>query len=329
MKQRRLGQDGPLVGEVGFGAMSFGGFFGATDEETSHRTLDRFLDLGFTHIDTALIYGPYTSEEFIGSWFRKNPAAKNRFVIATKGGIHANPRKFDNAGPFLRECLESSLQRLGVDHVALYYVHRRDHSIPIEDVAGSLVDLKREGKIGGFGFSEISPASLERAAAVHPVAAVQSEYSLWSRQPELGMLQACKRLGTTFVAFSPVARGVLTDVTLDPHSFAGSDFRKTSPRFEEPNWSRNLERIAGFKAFARSRGWPTAALAVAWVLHQGDHIIPIPGTRTPEHLAELAVAAKISLTEEDLREIGRLLPVGFAHGHRYSISQLNGVEQYC
>lgn len=329
MNQRQLGHDGPMVAELAFGAMSFGGFFGATDEATSHRTLDKALDLGITHLDTALIYGPYTSEDYIGRYFSCNPAAKHHFVIATKGGIHANPRKFDNSAPFLRQCLESSLQRLGVDHVALYYVHRRDHDIPIEDVTGTLADLKREGKIGGFGFSEISPASLERASAIHPVAAVQSEYSLWSRQPELGMLQACKRLGTTFVAFSPVARGVLTDVTLDPPGLADSDFRKTSPRFEAPNWSRNLERIATFKAFARSRGWPTAALAVAWVLHQGDHIIPIPGTRTPEHLAELAVAAKISLTADDFAEIERLLPVGFAHGHRYSIQQLNGVEQYC
>ena len=208
MKQRRIGQDGPLVGEVGFGAMSFAGFFGPTDMETSHRTLARALDLGVTHIDTALIYGPYVSEDFIGDFLRKNPAARKQFSIATKGGIVPNPRKFDNSPAFLRECLDGSLKRLGVDHVDLYYVHRRDQTIPIEDVTGTLVAFKNEGKIGGFGFSEISPSSLERAASVHPVAAVQSEYSLWSRQPELGMLQACKRLGTTFVAFSPVARGV-------------------------------------------------------------------------------------------------------------------------
>lgn len=329
MKQRRLGQDGPLVAEVGFGAMSFGGFFGPTDKETSHRTLDRAIDLGITHIDTALIYGPYTSEEFIGDYFARNPAAKTKFVIATKGGINPDPRGFDNSPAFMRQCLESSLKRLGVENVALYYVHRRDQAIPIEDVAGTLADFMKEGKIGGFGFSEISPASLERAHEVHPVAAVQSEYSLWSRQPEVGMLQACKRLGTTFVAFSPVARGVLTDVELDPPSLADSDFRKQGPRFTEPNWSRNMAAIAPFKAFAKSRGWPTAALAMAWVLHQGDHIVPIPGTRTPEHLSELAAAASISLTEEDLREIDRILPPGFAHGHRYSDQQIIGTEQYC
>ena len=329
MRQRRLGQDGPLVGEVGFGAMSFGGFFGPTDKDTSHRTLDRALDLGITHIDTALVYGPYISEDVIGDYLRKTPAARRQFVIATKGGINPAPRRFDNEPAFLRECLDSSLRRLGVDHVALYYVHRRDHTIPIEDVVGTLVEFKREGKIGGFGFSEISPASLERAAKIHPVAAVQSEYSLWSRQPDLGMLKACRRLGTAFVAFSPVARGVLTDVELDPSTFAESDFRKNNPRFTEPNWSQNRHSVAPFKAFAKSRGWPTAALALAWVLRQGDHVIPIPGTRTPEHLSELAAAATITLSDADLDEIDRILPPGFAHGHRYSDQQLNGVEQYC
>ncbi len=329
MRQRRLCQSGQMVGEIGFGAMSFGGFFGPTDKATSHRALDKALDLGVTHLDTALIYGPHTSEEFIGDYLRERPAARQHFVIATKGGIHTHPRRFDNSPAFLRDCLESSLRRLGVDHVALYYVHRRDHAIPIEEVTGKLADLKREGKIGGIGFSEISPASLERATAVHPVDAVQSEYSLWSRQPELGMLQACRRLGTAFVAFSPVARGMLTDVILDPPSFADSDFRKRNPRFEEPNFSANLARIAGFRRFAKARGWPTAALAIAWVLRQGDHIIPIPGTRTAEHLEELSQATTLSLSDDDLAEIDRLLPPGFAHGHRYSDQQLNGVEQYC
>jgi aryl-alcohol dehydrogenase-like predicted oxidoreductase len=329
MKQRRLGTNGPLVGEVGLGAMSFGGFFGPTDMATSHRTLDRALDLGVTHLDTALIYGPHVSEEFIGAYLRANPSARNRLVIATKGGVRTNPRGFDNSPACLRECLDGSLKRLGVDRVALYYVHRRDQAVPIEDVAGTLAGFVKEGKIGGIGFSEISPASLERAAAVHPVAAVQSEYSLWSRQPELGMLQACRRLGAAFVAFSPLARGMLTDVPLDPAAFAESDFRKRNPRFVEPNFSRNVERIAAFRAFATARGWSTAALAIAWVLRQAEHIVAIPGTRTPGHLAENAAAAAIALSDDDLREIDRLLPPGFAHGHRYSEQQLNGIEQYC
>lgn len=329
MRQRRLGANGPLVGEVGLGAMSFGGFFGPTDMSTSHRTLDRALEMGVTHLDTALIYGPHVSEEFIGAYLRANPSARNRFVIATKGGVRTDPRSFDNSPAYLRDCLDGSLRRLGVDRVALYYVHRRDQAVPIEDVVGTLAGFVKEGKVGGIGFSEISPASLERAAAVHPVAAVQSEYSLWSRQPELGMLQACRRLGAAFVAFSPLARGMLTDVALDPATFAETDFRRHNPRFVAPNFARNVERIAAFKSFARSRGWTTSALAVAWVLRQGEHVIPIPGTRAPDHLAENAAAAAIALSDDDLRAIDRLLPPGFAHGHRYSERQLNGVEQDC
>jgi len=329
MKQRVLGAGGPPVGEVGFGAMSFGGFFGATDMETSHKTLDRCLDLGVTHLDTALIYGPYTSEEFIGAYLKKNGAARQRFSIATKGGIHPDPRRFDNSPAFLRQCLETSLKRLGVEHVDLYYVHRRDHSIPIEDVTETLAGFVSEGKIGGFGYSEISPSSLERAAAVHPVRAVQNEYSLWARQPELGMLQACERLGTAFVAFSPLARGVLGDVDIDPPQLPDSDFRKRLPRFSAENFPRNMARIRVFRDYAKARGWTTASLALAWVLARGPHIIPIPGTRTPGHLADDAAGASIALTEADMKEIDTILPPGFAHGHRYSDQQETGTEKYC
>ncbi len=329
MKQRRLGKDGPLVGEIGLGAMSFAGAWGATDETTSHRTLDKALELGVTHVDTALIYGPHASETMIGNFFKKNAAARKRFSIATKGGIQPEPRAVINEAKFLRTCLEGSLQRLGVEHVDLYYIHRRDWSIPIEDVMETLVAFKKEGKIGGIGFSEISPASLERAVKVHPVRAVQSEYSLWTRLPELGLLQACKRHGVAFVAFSPVARGVLTDTPPDPSQFPANDFRKPMPRFIEPHFSLNMERIAGFRAFAKSRGWKTSTLANAWLLHQGEHIIPIPGTRTPEHLAEDAAASDIHLSTDDLARIEDLLPVGFAHGNRYSDAQQAASELYC
>ncbi|MCA0434213.1 MAG: aldo/keto reductase [Proteobacteria bacterium] len=329
MKQRRLGADGPLVGEVGLGAMSFAGAFGPTDIAESHRALDKALDVGMTHIDTALIYGPYISEEVIGAYLQKNPAARKRFSIATKGGINLDPRGVDNSPAFLRSCLEGSLKRLGVEQVDLYYIHRRDQRIPIEDVVGTLMAFKREGKIAGIGFSEISPGSLERAAAIHPIAAVQSEFSLWTRLPQLGLIQACKRLGTALVAFSPVARGVLTDVVLDPAQFPDRDFRKPMPRFHEPNYSRNMARIERFKAFARARGWATASLAVAWVLHQGDHIIPIPGTRSAGHLADDAAASAISLSPADLEAIEEILPVGFAHGNRYSAQQQADVELYC
>lgn len=329
MKQRRLGRNGPLVGEIGLGAMSFAGAFGPTDKAESHRALDRALDCGMTHVDTALIYGPHVAEEVIGDYLRNNQQARQRLSIATKGGVNIEPRKSNNAAQFMRECLEGSLRRLGVERVDLYYVHRRDQTVPIEEVTGTLAGFVREGKIGGIGFSEISPASLERAASVHPVAAVQSEYSLWTRLPELGLLQACKRHGAAFVAFSPVARGALTDVALDPAQFPDSDFRKRIPRFSADNFRRNMERIDKFKSFAKSRGWTTAALALAWVLRQGEHIIPIPGSRSAGHIAENAAASAISLTDADLAEIDALLPAGFAHGNRYSPEQQGSAEQYC
>ena len=317
-----------MVGEVGLGAMSFGGIFGATDVETSHRTLDKCLDLGVTHIDTALIYGPLISEEVIGAYLRKNPAAKKRFSIATKGGFRINPRGISNEAGFLRECLEGSLKRMGVGHIDLYYVHRREQSIPIEEVTETLARFKEEGKIGGFGYSEISPTSLERASKVHHVRAVQSEYSLWSRLPELGMLQACQRLGTAFVAFSPLARGLLSDVTLDPVTFP-DEFRRDMPRFQKGAHERNMVKVEAFRKFALSRGWKPSALALAWVLSRGPHIIPIPGTRTAEHLAVDASASSISLSAGDLTEINRILPPGWAEGNRYSEEQQKSSELYC
>ncbi len=328
MKQRQLGKNGPMVGEIGLGAMSFANFLGPTDKPTSHRTLDKALDLGITHIDTALIYGPNISEDFIGEYLEKNPSARKRFSIATKGGIVPDPRKIDNSPAFMRECLEGSLKRLKVDSVDLYYVHRRDHTIPIEDVTGTLVRFKDEGKIRGIGFSEISPASLQRASSVHHIAAVQNEYSLWTRLPELGMLQACKKLGTAFVAFSPLARGVLSERIIDPAILPDSDFRKKIPRWVEPNWSFNLKMLNAFRAFAKSHGWTAQALALAWVLHQHDHIIPIPGTRTADNLTEDAAASNITLPPQDITEIETIIPLGSVHGNRYTPEQQGSAEQY-
>jgi aryl-alcohol dehydrogenase-like predicted oxidoreductase len=328
LKQRRLGKDGPMVGEVGLGAMSFAGAFGPTDSTTSHRTLDKALELGVTHIDTALIYGPFTSENIIGEYFSKNRSARQKFSIGTKGGIVPTPRGVDNKVAYMRECIEGSLKRLGVDCVDLYYIHRRDWSVPIEDVMETMLQFKKEGKIKAIGFSEISPASLMRASKVGYVAAVQSEYSLWTRLPELGMVQACKRLGTSFVSFSPLGRGPLSDRLVDPSSFAETDFRKGLPRFIGDNFTRNMQATELFKAYAKQRGWHTASLAIAWVLAQHDHIITIPGTRYAEHLAINAAGSDIKLTAQDLQEIDEILPVGFAHGNRYSDAAQASVEIY-
>jgi len=327
MKQRRLGSSGPEVGAVALGCMSFGGIYGATDRAESLRALAKADELGLTHLDTALIYGDGLSEEIVGEYLRDHP---NRFTVATKAGIVTRPhRHYNNRPQYLRESLESSLRRLGRDHVELFYIHRRDREVPVEDVMGTLVGFMEEGKIGGIGLSEVSPATLERAAAVHPVMAVQSEYSLWTRLPELGMIQACARLGTAFVAFSPVGRGIFADRRLDPAGFAERDFRKANPRFMAPNFAVNDARVDRFRAFARERGWSTSALAVAWTLHRGDHVVPIPGTRSADHVAELATAAEIVLDADDMARIESILPAGFAHGDRYSEQQSTGAERYC
>lgn len=330
MNRRQLGANGPMVSEIGLGCWSFGGSYGPTTQSESHETLATAIDLGIDFLDTANVYGMGVSEEVIGSFLKKHSA---RFVIATKAGIHRDPetnrRGFNNAPEHLRSELEKSLTRLGVDYIDLYYVHRREAERPIEEVMETMVRFKEEGKIGGIGFSEISPASLRLAHAIHPVMAVQSEYSLWSRMPELGMIQACKELGVAFVAFSPLGRGIFGKATPDTSSFRDGDFRKSNPRFNEPNFSRNVAAIAPFKQLAEEMNISPAALALAWLLRRGDHVIPIPGTRSADHLRECAAASGLDLGPDQMAEINRLLPPGFAHGSRYSDAQSVGKEDYC
>ncbi|MEP3346556.1 MAG: aldo/keto reductase [Litoreibacter sp.] len=328
MKKRQLGKGGPLVGAVGLGCMSFAGFYGKTDIGTSHDTLDAAREFGVDFLDTALLYGMGKSEEVIGSYLKANP--NHGFKIATKGGIETKPtRHFDNSEACLRRSLESSLTRLGVDYVDLYYIHRREQERPIEEVMQTLTKFIEEGKIGGIGFSEIAPTSLRRAHAVHPVMAVQSEYSLWTRQPEMGMIQTCAELNVAFVPFSPVARGMFADVLPEPETFAASDFRTVQPRFLGDNFTTNCAILERFQSFCATRGWSPAATAIAWTLDQGDHLIPIPGTRSREHLMQLVEGDAIEFTSEDRAEIERLLPIGWAHGDRYSDAQMVGVERYC
>lgn len=328
MKYIKLGTTGPEVSVIALGCMSFAGFYGATDRKESFACLDAARDAGINFLDTAELYGRGLSEELIGAWQQDRG---HRFHIATKGGIIIGGKRgeHDNSEPYLRRSLEGSLERLRVDQVALYYVHRRDWSIPIEKVTETLEKFREEGLIGGFGYSEIAPSSLRRAAGVAPVAAVQNEYSLWTRYPELGLIRACGELGTTFVPFSPLGRGMFGEKLPNPDDFPEKDFRRAAPRFVEPNFTYNAERIAAFRDFARGRGWTTSAAAIAWILDQGDHLVPIPGTRGAAHLREWAGACDIELTDEDRAEIDRLLPPGFAHGDRYSDAQIVGVERYC
>ena len=328
MQTRRLGRHGPEVSAVSFGAMSFAGFYGPTVRDESFATLDAVWDMGIDFLDTSNIYGPHISEQTIGAW---QADRGQRFKIATKGGIVIGaPRgTVDNSESYLRGELDGSLTRLGVDRVELYYIHRRDWSIPIERVTETLMKLKDERLIGAIGFSEIAPQSLRLAHTVGHVDAVQSEYSLWTRLPELGMIRACAELGTAFVPFSPLGRGILSDTDLDPATFGGKDIRASNPRFLGRNFRQNMDHVRALRAFAGARGWTTAAAAIAWTLQQGDHLIPIPATRTAAHLKEWKGADEIVFSADDRAELDRILPAGWAMGDRYSYQQLIGIERYC
>jgi aryl-alcohol dehydrogenase-like predicted oxidoreductase len=324
MKKRQLGPGGPLVSAIGLGAMSFGGIFGATNEAESFACLDALLDVGMDFIDTANIYGMGVSETVLGKWLADR---KPQVSIATKASFVSGPeRRIDNSEAHLRAELEGSLRRLGRDHVELFYIHRREAGRPLEEVIGTLSRLIEDGLIGGYGLSEIAPYTLRQAHAIHPCRAVQNEYSLWTRQPELGLIQECARLGVAFVPFSPLARGMLGDHPL-PRPTDG--FRSANPRFTEPNFSANLAKINQFRAFCAKRGWSTPAGALAWILDRGPHLIPIPGTRSAAHLRQWAQASEITLSSEDRAEIDRILPAGFAEGDRYGDDQLLAIERYC
>jgi len=334
MQRRRLGSSGPLVSPIGLGAMSFAGFYGATTESNAHRVLDAALELGVDHIDTSNVYGSGRSEQVIGRYLKARGAeAYERFRIATKAGIRRDPdsgkRFYDNSPEHLAAELETSLERLGVETVDLFYVHRRQADRPIEDVTETLAGLVKAGKTRAVGFSEIAPSSLRRAASVHPVAAVQSEYSLSTRAPDLGLVQTCAELGVALVAFSPVGRGLLTDAPPDAERAQTIEFMRNNPRFIEPNLSANLAAVGAFQRLAAEFETPAAALAIAWLLRQGDHVIPIPGTRSVAHLKELAAGAALQLSESDMARIERVLPVGWAHGDRYSAELWDGPERYC
>ena len=333
MKQRTLGQLKTPISALGYGAMSFSDFYGPTNEEKSHAILDRCMDLGITHIDTSNVYGAGMSETRIGTYLAKQgKQAQDFFTIATKAGITSKAdgtRYYDNSLKHLERELDKSLQRLGVDQVELLYIHRRDGSVPIEEVAGSLASLVRSGKVRQIGFSEIAPTSLEIAHAVHPVAAVQSEYSLSTRSPEMGLVQKTEELGTTLVAFSPVGRSLLTDQPLEIEACKELSFLKVNPRFQEDNYRRNIESTNRFRVLAADMGLCASGLAIAWLLAKGEHVIPIPGTRSVAHLNELAAGVDLVLGKSDIETIEKVLPIGWCHGDRYAAGQWSGPEKYC
>ena len=329
MKQRQLGQSGPQVSVVGYGAMSFTDFYGPATDTGSMGILDACVEYGITHIDTSNVYGMGRSETVIGEWLKRR-GGQPPFAIATKGGItRQTDRRFNNEREHLAQALDASLSRLGVEAIDLYYIHRREPEIEIEDVTETLAGFVKAGKVKAIGFSEIAPSSLRRAHAVHPIAAVQSEYSLSTRSPEMGLVQTCKEIGASLVAFSPVGRALLTDRPHQADAISEMAFLKVNPRFIEPNLSANIVATAKFRELAADMGVAAGSLAIAWLTHQGDHILPIPGTRHVSHLLELVKGGGLDLSNEDLKRIEEVLPVGWAHGDRYSAGQWIGPERYC
>lgn len=329
MRTRQIGTE--TVSALGVGAMSFAEFYGPTTDENSFAILEQARIAGVNHIDTSNVYGMGRSERVIGQWLAANAGERDRLHIATKAGITRGKdgRGFDNSLEHIESELDASLVRMGTDYVDLFYIHRRDPDIEIEEVAASLATLVHKGKIRSVGFSEIAPTSLARASDVVDVAAVQSEYSLQTRLPELGLLQECQRRGAALVAFSPVGRSLLTDNPLSSEKIAGLPFMSSNPRFSGGNYERNVAASEAFRALAGELGLPAAALAIAWTLDQGAHVIPIPGTRSVSHFREYLEGVDFEFSESDRAKLDEVLPVGWTHGGRYNHAQSAGPESYC
>ncbi len=318
MQTRELGRSGLRVSALGLGCMGMSEFYGAHDERQSLATLDRALELGVTFWDTADAYGPHTNEELLGRALR---GRRDRVELATKFGIvrgdDPNARGLSGKPEYVRSACDASLRRLGTDRIDLYYLHRVDPATPIEDTVGAMAELVKSGKVRHLGLSEASADTLRRAAAVHPVAALQSEYSLWSRDIEREVLPACRELGIGLVAYSPLGRGFLTGAIRSPDDLAADDWRRANPRFERDNFVKNLELVERVRTLAEGKGVTPAQLALAWVLTRVPDGAPIPGTRSRVRLEENVGALEVALSEDELAEIDALLPPDLAAGDRY------------
>ncbi|HEX5260438.1 MAG TPA: aldo/keto reductase, partial [Gaiellales bacterium] len=317
LEQRRLGSGGLVVSAIGLGCMGMSEFYGATDEGEGVATIQRALDLGVTLIDTADIYGPFTNERLVGRALR---GRREEAVLATKFGNVRNERGerlgIDGSPDYVRRACEASLERLGVDHIDLYYQHRVDPATPIEDTVGAMAGLVEQGKVRFLGLSEASPATIRRAHAVHPISALQSEYSLWTRDPEDAVLEAVRELGIGFVAYSPLGRGFLTGQFADTEKLAADDFRRNNPRFQGENARHNAALVETVVAVAAEKGVTPAQVALAWVLSRGDDVVPIPGTKRRTYLEQNVVAAGIELSRDELERLEQAFPRGAAAGER-------------
>lgn len=326
MKMRKLGRNGPEVSAVGLGCMGMSAFYGGADEAQSIAVIHRALDLGVTLFDTAEMYGPHTNEVLLGKALK---GRRDEAFIATKFGINRQPDGSaitDGSPANVRRAVEGSLSRLGVDHIDLYYQHRIDPNTPIEETVGAMAELVKEGKVRFLGLSEAAPATLRRAHAEHPITALQTEYSLWSRDPEDELLGVVRELGIGFVPYSPLGRGFLSGEIKSIDDLAPDDFRRTNPRFAGDNFQKNLDLVDAVGAIAADKGVTAAQLALAWVLAQGEDLVPIPGTRRITTLEQNAAAADIVLTPDDLARIEAVFPRGAAAGERYApggMSSLN------
>jgi aryl-alcohol dehydrogenase-like predicted oxidoreductase len=318
MQRRRLGPNGPEVSAIGLGCMGMSEFYGTGDDAESIATIHLALERGVDFLDTADMYGPFTNEELVG---RAISHRRDKVFLATKfGNVRGQGGEFlgvrgDPA--YVREACEASLKRLGVNTIDLYYQHRVDPTVPIEDTVGEMARLKKEGKIRFLGLSEAAPDTIRRAHAVHPITALQTEFSLWSRDAEAEVLPTVRELGIGYVAYSPLGRGFLTGQISKPEDFPKDDFRRFHPRFTGENFAKNIALVQELEGLAEAKGCTAAQLALAWVLAQGEEIVPIPGTKRRKYLEQNIAAAELQLSEDELRRLDEILPPGAAAGERY------------
>ncbi|HQQ97670.1 MAG TPA: aldo/keto reductase [Cyclobacteriaceae bacterium] len=319
MKKKKLGPQGLMASAMGLGCMGMSEFYGAAEEAVSIKVIHRALDLGISFLDTADMYGPYKNEELVGRAIR---GIRQEITLATKFGVvrdvnDPTKRGFNGKPEYVKQSCEGSLKRLGVDEIDLYYLHRKDPATPIEETVGAMADLVKAGKIKAIGLSEVSADTLRRAHAVYPVTAIQTEYSLWSRDPEDELLSTCRELDIAFVAYSPLGRGFLTGQIKRFEDLDPTDYRRYSPRFQGDNFAKNLKLVQAIEDLARRKGCTASQLALAWVMAQGDHIFPIPGTKKVKYLEENAKAMGVLLSQAECKEIDTIAPKGVAAGTRY------------